>query len=93
MSEIYPVSRLEKQYVQLTLNTRSWIPGLISERISPRTYKVRTSWWNLHQQQKILRPKHIDSKQSLETAKRNTELVEHTPQYLRPKQMTKRHKD
>ena len=78
-------------YIQLTLNTRNWIPGLITERINQRTYKVRTPNGGTYiRNRKFIRPRYIDLKQSLETIRRNTEPAEHIPQYLRPKQMTKR---
>ena len=73
-------------YVQLTPNTRNWTSGLIIERINPRTYKVRTLNGGIYiRNRKFIRPRYTDSKQSLENAKGNTEPVDHTPQYHRPK--------
>ena len=78
-------------YVQLTPNTRNWTPGLIIERTNPRMYKVRTLNGEIYiRNRNFIRPRYIDSKQSLDTTKGNTEPVEHTPQYHRPKRMAKR---
>ena len=77
--------------MQLTPNIRNWTPGLIIRRINPRTYRVRTLNGGIYiRNRKFIRPRYTDSKQSLETIKGNTEPAEHTPQYLRPKQITKR---
>ena len=81
----------ETVYLQLTLNTGNWLPGLITERINPRTCKLRTPNGGTYiRNRKFIRPRYIDLKQSLETIRRNTEPAEHIPQYLMPKQMTKR---
>ena len=77
-------------YVQLTPNIRNWTPGLIIGRINPRTYKVRTLNGGIYiRNRKFIRPRYTDSKQSLATTKGNTEPTEHTPQYDRPKQITR----
>ena len=81
-------------YVQLVPKTRNWIPGHIIERLSSRTYKVKTYNEGIYiRNRKFIKPRYIDSKQSLQTnrmATNSREQLEQSEHYQRPKRTTQK---
>ena len=68
-------------YVQLVPKTRNWIPGHIIERLSLRTYKVKTYNGGIYiRNRKCIKPRYIDSKQSLQTNRMTTDSREQLEQ-------------
>ena len=62
-------------YVQLVPKTRNWTPGHIIERLSPRTYKVKTHNGGIYiRNRKFVKPIYTDFRQSLQTRKVTTGL-------------------
>ena len=60
-------------YVQLIPKTRNWIPGHIINRLSRRTYKVKTYNGGVYvRNRKFIKPRYVDSRQSLQTSNRMT---------------------
>ena len=93
MQETYPVSRQTGRpvYMQLVPKTRNWTPGYITERLSSRTYKVKTYnggiyIWN----RKFIKPRYTDSKQSLQTTKATTDSREQLEHNQRPRHTTRK---
>ena len=73
-------------YIQLIPKTRNWTPGLIIEVIGPRTYRVKTLNGEIYiRNRKFIRPRYTDSRQSLETIRRDRKPTEHAPHNYRPK--------
>ena len=55
-------------YVELVPKTRNWIPGHIIERLSRRTYKIKTYNGGIYvRNRKFIKPRYVDSRQSLQT--------------------------
>ena len=78
-------------YMQPIPKTRNWTPGFIIGIISPRTYKVKTLNGGIYiRNRKFLKPRYTDSRQSLETTRRDIKPTEHTPHNHRLKQITRR---
>ena len=84
-------------YVQLVPKTRNWIPGYIIERLSLRTYKVKTYNGGIYiRNRKFIKPQYTDSKQSLQTTRMTTNLreqleqLEQSDHYQRPKRTTRK---
>ena len=82
-------------YVQLIAKTRNWIPGHIIERLSQRTYKVKTRNGGTYtRNRKFIKPRYIDSRQSLQINNRVTDTLreptEQSEYSLRPKRNTRR---
>ena len=61
-------------YVQLVPKTRNWTQGHVIERLSQRTYKVKTyNGGTYTRNRKFIKPRYIDSRQSLQTSNRVTD--------------------
>ena len=76
-------------YVQLVPKMRNWTQGYIIERLSQRTYKVKTyNGGTYTRNSKFIRPQYIDSIQSLQTNNRVTNMQGATTkqsEYSRPR--------
>ena len=59
---------------------RKWIPGIVNERVSARSYKIKTVKGGIYiRNKKCIRIKHIDLRQSLQATKENsTKSQQHT---------------
>ena len=81
-------------YVQLVPKTRKWIPGHIIKRLSQRTYKVKTYNGGIYiRNRKFIKPRYIDSRQSLQTNNRATnskEQIEQADLHRRLRRTTRR---
>ena len=82
-------------YVQLVPKTRNWIPGHIIERLSQKTYKIKTYNGEIYaRNRKFIKPQYVDSRQSLQTNNRTAidsqEQLEQLKYHQRPKRTTKR---
>ena len=81
-------------YVQLVPKTRNWIPGHIIKRLSLRTYKVKTYNGGIYiRNRKFIKPRYIDSEQSLQTNRMTTdsrEQLEQSKHHQRPRRTTRR---
>ena len=80
-------------YVQLVPRTRNWITDQIIERLSRKTYKVKTYNGGVYiRNRKFIKPQYIDSRQSLQTNNRMTtdlrEQLEQSKHHQRPKRTT-----
>ena len=78
-------------YVQLILKTRNWTPGHIIERLSSRTYKVKTYNGGIYiRNRKFIKPQYTDSKQSLQTREATTDSTEQIAHSHRPRCITRK---
>ena len=78
-------------YVQLVPNVRRWIPAVVIERISTRSYKVKTIKGGVYiRNRKFIRVKYTDSRQSLQTTGKNTAPGHNTTHTRRLKRVTRR---
>ena len=78
-------------YVQLVPNVRRWIPTNVIEKISTRSYKVKTIKGGIYiRNRKFIRVKYTDLRQSLQTTGKNTALGHNTTHTSRPKRATRR---
>ena len=81
-------------YVQLVPKTRNWIQGYVIERLSQRTYKVKTYNGGTYiRNRKFIKPRYIDSRQSLQTSNRvtNTQgVATRQSEYSRPRRTTRK---
>ena len=78
-------------YVQLVPKTRNWIPGHIIGRLSQRTYKVKAYNGGIYiRNRKFIKPRYVDSRQSLQTDSRVTGSREHQEPHQRLRRATKR---
>ena len=84
-------------YVQLVPKTRNWTLGYIIERLSLRTYKVKTYNGGIYiRNRKFIKPQYTDSKQSLQTTRMTTnskeqlEQLEQPNHYQRPRRTTQK---
>ena len=60
-------------YFQLVPNMRRWIPAVVIERISARSYKVKTIKGGIYiGNRKFIKVKYTDLRQSLQTTKKHT---------------------
>ena len=69
-------------YVQLVPNVRRWIPAIVIERISTRSYKVKTIKGGIYiRNRKFIRVKYTDLRQSLQTTGKTQHwvIIPHTP--------------
>ena len=77
--------------MQLQPKTRNWTPGYITDRLSSRTYKVKThNGGNYIRNRKFIKPWYTDFKQSLQTMKTTTDSREQLEHSQRPRHTTKR---
>ena len=61
-------------YVQLVPKTRNWTQGHVTERLSQRTYKVKTYNGGIYiRNRKFIKPRYTDFRQSLQTNNRVTD--------------------
>ena len=59
-------------YIQLVPNTRKWIPGIVIERASAQSYRVKTIKGGIYiRNRKFIRIKHTDSRQGLQATGEN----------------------
>ena len=81
-------------YVQLVPKTRNWIQGYVIERLSQRTYKVKTYNGGTYiRNRKFIKPRYIDSRQSLQTSNRVTDMqgvAIRQSEYSRPRRTTRK---
>ena len=78
-------------YVQLAPKTRNWIPGHIIGRLSQRTYKVKAYNGGIYiRNRKFIKPRYVDSRQSLQTDSKATGSREHQEPHQRLRRATKR---
>ena len=64
-------------YVQLVPKTRNWTQGYVIDRLSQRTYKVKTYNGGTYiRNRKFIKTRYIDSRQSLQTSNRVTHTQE-----------------
>ena len=76
-------------YVQLVPKTRNWIPGYMIERLSSRTYRVKTHNGGIYiRKRKFIKPQNTDSNQSLQTTKATTDSREQLEHNQRPRRTT-----
>ena len=82
-------------YVQLVPHMRKWIPGVIIERVSARSYKVKTVKCGVYiRNRKSIRIKYTDSRQSLQTTKEDRAPSYSNTHTLRdPKELQEGQKD
>ena len=53
-------------------NTRKWIPGIVIERVTARSYRVKTINGGVYiRNRKLIKVKHTDSRQSLQATGEN----------------------
>ena len=78
-------------HIQLVPNVRTWIPAIIAEILSARSYKVRTIKEAIYiRNRKYIRIRYTDSRQSLKTTPKDTVPGEGTTYTDRPKRTTRR---
>ena len=78
-------------YVQLVPNVRKWIPGIIIERVSARSYKVKSVKGGVYvRNRKFIRIKYTDLRQSLQATKENRAPSYSNTHTKRPKRITRR---
>ena len=78
-------------YVQLVPKTRNWIPGFIIERLSSRTYKVKTHNDRIYiRNRKFIKPRYTDYNQSLQTTKAAKDSREQLEHNQRPRRTTQK---
>ena len=59
-------------YVQLVPNVRKWVPGIVIERISARSYRIKTIKGGVYiRNRKFIRIRYTDSRQSLQATEDN----------------------
>ena len=87
MPEINLVSRLEEQSTCNSYQKQeTGHQDSSSEVISPRTYRVKTLNGGIYiRNREFIKPRYTDSRQSLETIRRDTKPTEHAPHNYRPK--------
>ena len=78
-------------YVQLVPNVRKWIPGIVIERVSARSYQIKTVKGGIYiRNRKFIGIKYTDSRQSLKTIPKDTAQSEGTTHTDRPRRTTRR---
>ena len=78
-------------YFQLVPNMRKWIPGIVTERVSVQSYRVKAIKGGVYiRNRKFIRIKHTDSRQSLQTTEENMTSSYSNTHRGRPKQITRR---
>ena len=78
-------------HVQLVPNVRKWVPGTITEIISARSYRVKTLIGGVYvRNQKFIKTRHTDSRQSLKTTQRDIGSNENITHTGRPKKVTRK---
>ena len=78
-------------YVQLVPKARNWMPGHITERLSSRTYRVKTYNGGIYiRNRKFIKPQYTDSKQSLQTREATTDSREQLAHSHRPRRNTRK---
>ena len=81
-------------YVQLVPKTRNWTQGHVTQRLSQRTYKVKTYNGGIYiRNRKFIKPQYIDSRQSLQTNNRVTDIqgaMAKQSEYSRPRRTTRK---
>ena len=79
-------------YAQLVPRTRNWTQGHIIERLSQRTYKIRTHNGGTYiRNRKFIKPRYTDSRQSLQTSNRVTEHAKNNDRAIRVYSAKKSH--
>ena len=81
-------------YAQLVPRTRNWTQGHIIEKLSQRTYKIKTYNGGTYiRNRKFIKPQHTDSRQSLQTSNRVTDTqrtMTKQSEYIRPRRATRK---
>ena len=78
-------------YVQLVPKMKNWIPGHITKKLGPRTYKIKTHYRGIYiRNRKFIKPRYTDLRQSPQTREGTIDPVRQTPYDHRPKQITGR---
>ena len=81
-------------YAQLVPRTRNWTQGHIIERLSQRTYKIKTYNGGTYiRNRKFIKPRYTDSRQSLQTNNRvsNTQgTVTKQSEHTQPRRATRK---
>ena len=78
-------------YVQLVSNLRKWIPGIVIERVSARSYKLKTVKGGVYVgNRKFIRIKYTDSRQSLQASKEDKAPSYSNTHTERSKRITRR---
>ena len=78
-------------HIQLVPNVRRWIPATVIETLSAMSYKVKTIKGGIYtRSRKIIRIRHTDLRQSLETIPKDTVQSEGTTYTNRPRRTTRR---
>ena len=72
-------------YVQLVPNMRKWIPPIIVEALSTRSYRVKTPRGGVYVRNRKFRIRHSDSRQSLKTTLKDMIPNKNTTHTARPK--------
>ena len=66
-------------HVQLVQNVRKWVPGAITEKISERSYKVKTVLGGVYVRNcKFIKIRHTDSRQSLKIVTQPESVTQNT---------------
>ena len=78
-------------YVQLVPNMRKWVPQTIIEVISARSYNEKTLIGGVYvRNQKFIKIRHIDLRQSLKTTQRDVTPNENNTNIGRPRRITRK---
>ena len=78
-------------YVQLVPSVKKWIPAIIVEVLSARSYRVKTPKGGVYvRNRKFIRIKHTDSRQSFKTTQKGTVSDENTTHTNRPKMIMRK---
>ena len=78
-------------YFQLVSNMRNWIPGVIIEKVSALSYRVKTTKGGIYiRNRKFIKIKHTDSRQHSQTTQKVRTPDHRNTHTGRPKRATRR---